>query len=266
MAIHPRSFGKEQLMVDTHSHIYGPEFDQDRGEVVARALQAGVEKIILPNINEESIPRMLSVCHDYPQICYPAMGLHPEDVREDWPQVLDRMERLLDGVVAVGEIGLDFYWDSTFRKEQIEAFERQICWAGEHDLPLIIHMRKAEQELLEVMERHKGEGLRGVFHCFGGSRETAARMLRHDGFVLGIGGVVTFKNCRLSETLKYVPLDRLVLETDAPYLAPVPFRGKRNEPAYVSHVARFLTNIYNVSEHEIGDITNSTVNRLFGLL
>lgn len=253
-------------MVDTHSHIYGPEFDQDRGEVVARALQAGVEKIILPNINEESIPRMLSVCHDYPQICYPAMGLHPEDVREDWPQVLDRMERLLDGVVAVGEIGLDFYWDSTFRKEQIEAFERQICWAGEHDLPLIIHMRKAEQELLEVMERHKGEGLRGVFHCFGGSRETAARMLRHDGFVLGIGGVVTFKNCRLSETLKYVPLDRLVLETDAPYLAPVPFRGKRNEPAYVSHVARFLTNIYNVSEHEIGDITNSTVNRLFGLL
>ena len=253
-------------MIDTHSHIYGPEFDDDRAEVLQRARLAGVDKVLLPNINEESIARMLQVAKEYPDMCYPMMGLHPEDVKEDWPQVLDRMEVLLDGMIAVGEVGLDFYWDTTFRREQIEAFERQICWAVERNLPLVIHMRKAEQELLEVMERHKSDGLRGVFHCFGGSKETASRMLKHEGFVLGIGGVVTFKNSRLAETLRHVPLDRIVLETDAPYLAPVPYRGKRNEPSYVAHVARFLSDIYNVSEEEVNDVTNLAVKRVFGSL
>lgn len=253
-------------MIDTHSHIYGPEFDNDRAEVIQRARLAGVDKVLLPNINEESIARMFLVAEEYPGVCYPMMGLHPEDVKEDWTQVLDRMEVLLDGMIAVGEVGLDFYWDATFRKEQIEAFERQICWAVERNLPLVIHMRKAEQELLEVMERHKSDGLRGVFHCFGGSKETALRMLKHEGFVLGIGGVVTFKNSRLAETLRHVPLDRIVLETDAPYLAPVPYRGKRNEPSYVAHVARFLSNIYNVSEEEVNDVTNLAVKRVFGSL
>lgn len=253
-------------MIDTHSHIYGPEFDNDRAEVIQRARLAGVDKVLLPNINEQSIARMFQVAEEYPGVCYPMMGLHPEDVKEDWTQVLDRMEVLLDGMIAVGEVGLDFYWDATFRKEQIEAFERQICWAVERDLPLVIHMRKAEQELLEVMERHKSDGLRGVFHCFGGSKETALRMLKHEGFVLGIGGVVTFKNSRLAETLRHVPLDRIVLETDAPYLAPVPYRGKRNEPSYVAHVARFLSDIYNVSEEEVNDVTNLAVKRVFGSL
>lgn len=253
-------------MIDTHSHIYGPEFDDDRAEVLQRARLAGVDKVLLPNINEESIARMLQVAKEYPDMCYPMMGLHPEDVKEDWAQVLDRMEMQLDGMIAVGEVGLDFYWDTTFRKEQIEAFERQICWAVERNLPLVIHMRKAEQELLEVMEHHKSDGLRGVFHCFGGSRETASRMLKHEGFVLGIGGVVTFKNSRLAETLRHVPLDRIVLETDAPYLAPVPYRGKRNEPSYVAHVARFLSDIYNVSEEEVDDVTNLAVKRVFGSL
>lgn len=253
-------------MIDTHSHIYGPEFDNDRAEVIQRARLAGVDKVLLPNINEQSIARMFQVAEEYPGVCYPMMGLHPEDVKEDWTQVLDRMEVLLDGMIAVGEVGLDFYWDATFRKEQIEAFERQICWAVERDLPLVIHMRKAEQELLEVMERHKSDGLRGVFHCFGGSKETASRMLKHEGFVLGIGGVVTFKNSRLADTLRHVPLDRIVLETDAPYLAPVPYRGKRNEPSYVAHVARFLSNIYNVSEEEVNDVTNLAVKRVFGSL
>jgi len=253
-------------MIDTHSHIYGPEFDEDRDEVIQRSLQAGVNRILLPNINEESIPRMLSVVNKYPGVCYPMMGLHPEDVKEDWTEVLDRMETRLDGMIAVGEVGLDFYWDSTYRKEQIEAFERQMSWAKERDLPLVVHMRKAEPELLEAMERHKSDGLRGVFHCFGGSKETAARMLKHEGFVLGIGGVVTFKNSRLAETLRHVPLDRIVLETDAPYLAPVPCRGKRNEPSYVVHVARFLSNIYNVSLEEVNAVTNLTVGRVFGSL
>lgn len=253
-------------MIDTHSHIYGSEFDDDRAEVLQRARLAGVDKVLLPNINEESIARMLQVAKEYPDMCYPMMGLHPEDVKEDWAQVLDRMEMQLDGMIAVGEVGLDFYWDTTFRKEQIEAFKRQICWAVERNLPLVIHMRKAEQELLEVMERHKSDGLRGVFHCFGGSKETASRMLKHEGFVLGIGGVVTFKNSRLAETLRHVPLDRIVLETDAPYLAPVPYRGKRNEPSYVAHVARFLSDIYNVSEEEVNDVTNLAVKRVFGSL
>ena len=253
-------------MIDTHSHIYGPEFDGDRTEVIQRALESGISKIFLPNINEESISPMMAVANDYPGVCFPMMGLHPEDVRDDWSMVLDRMEPLLDGMIAVGETGLDFYWDSTFRKEQIESFERQICWARDKDLPLVVHMRKAEPELLDAMERHKADGLRGVFHCFGGSIESARRMLKYEGFALGIGGVVTFKNSHLAETLKGVPLERLVLETDAPYLTPVPYRGKRNEPSYVTYVASCLSNIYNVSLEEVNEVTNRSVARIFGAL
>ena len=253
-------------MIDTHSHIYGPEFDGDRTEVIQRALESGISKIFLPNINEESISPMMAVANDYPGVCFPMMGLHPEDVRDDWSVVLDRMEPLLDGMIAVGETGLDFYWDSTFRKEQIESFERQICWARDKDLPLVVHMRKAEPELLDAMERHKADGLRGVFHCFGGSIESARRMLKYEGFALGIGGVVTFKNSHLAETLKGVPLERVVLETDAPYLTPVPYRGKRNEPSYVTYVASCLSNIYNVSLEEVNEVTNRSVARIFGAL
>jgi TatD DNase family protein len=253
-------------MIDTHSHIYGPEFDEDRDEVINNALQAGIEKIFLPNINAESISRMFAVASRYPGVCYPMIGLHPEDVKDDWQSVLEDMHQYLPKVVAVGETGLDFYWDSTYKKEQIEALEHQISWAKEYDLPLVIHMRKAEQELFEVMDRHKSDDLRGIFHCFSGSKETAQRMLAYEGFVLGIGGVLTFKNCRLSETLKYVPIDRIVLETDAPYLAPVPHRGKRNEPAYVHHVAQFLSQIYNVTLEELNLVTNKRVKSIFNII
>jgi TatD DNase family protein len=253
-------------MIDTHSHIYGPEFDEDRDEVINNALQAGIEKIFLPNINAESISRMFAVASRYPGVCYPMIGLHPEDVKDDWQSVLEDMHQYLPKVVAVGETGLDFYWDSTYKKEQIEALEHQISWAKEYDLPLVIHMRKAEQELFEVMDRHKSDDLRGIFHCFSGSKETAQRMLAYEGFVLGIGGVLTFKNCRLSETLKYVPIDRIVLETDAPYLAPVPYRGKRNEPAYVHHVAQFLSQIYNVTLEELNQVTNNRVKSIFNII
>lgn len=253
-------------MIDTHSHIYGPEFDEDRDEVINNALQAGIEKIFLPNINAESISRMFAVASRYPGVCYPMIGLHPEDVKDDWQSVLEDMHQYLPKVVAVGETGLDFYWDSTYKKEQIEALEHQIFWAKEYDLPLVIHMRKAEQELFEVMDRHKSDALRGIFHCFSGSKESAQRMLAYEGFVLGIGGVLTFKNCRLSETLKYVPIDRIVLETDAPYLAPVPHRGKRNEPAYVHHVAQFLSQIYNVTLEELNLVTNNRVKSIFNII
>lgn len=251
-------------MIDTHSHIYVEDFEKDLDEVVLRAQQAGIEKILLPNINEESVGRMFALVDRYPTYCSAMIGLHPEDVRKDWKQVLERMEPYLDRAVAVGEVGLDFYWDATYKSEQLDAFEYQIEWAKKYNLPLVIHMRKAEPELLAIMDRHRDDRLRGVFHCFGGSKESASRFLKHEGFVLGIGGVVTFKNSHLAETLKHVPMDRIVLETDAPYLTPVPFRGKRNEPAYVRHVAEFLSNLYGVSLEEITEVTNSTVKRIFG--
>ena len=258
-------------MTDSHTHIYEPEFDADRDVVMSRAAEAGVGCMLLPNINEESIPRMMGVVADYPGVCRAMMGLHPEDVRSDWAEVLDRMETVLRSAergtfVAVGEVGLDFYWDDTYRREQIEAFERQIAWACELDLPLVIHTRKAEPELLEVMERHRNDKLRGIFHCFGGSVETAVRLLRHEGFCLGIGGVVTFRKCHLPETLRHVPLERIVLETDAPYLAPTPHRGKRNEPAFLRDIAEFVAGVYGTDIDVVEGVTDANVRRVFGAL
>lgn len=253
-------------MIDTHSHIYVEDFEQDLDDVVQRALQVGIDKIFLPNINEESIAPMFSLAERYPNTCYPMIGLHPEDVKENWQPVLERMAPYLSKVIAVGEAGLDFYWDATYKKEQIEAFEYQLSWAKEHRLPIVIHMRKAEPELLDAMERHKSDGLKGIFHCFSGSTETATRLLKYEGFALGIGGVLTFKNCHLSDTLQKVPLERIVLETDAPYLAPVPHRGKRNEPSFVYNVAQKIAEIYGVPLEEVNSTTNTTVENIFGKL
>ena len=255
-------------MIDTHSHIYGPEFDEDRDAVVARAKDAGVTQILLPNINAETIRPMLDLCEKHPSYCYPMMGLHPEDVKEDFQQVLDGMRALLEAsnpYVAIGEVGLDFYWDSTFREQQLEAFEQQVCWARDYQLPLVVHSRSSHRELLEVMERHRGEALRGIFHCFGGSKEEAAELLSFEGFVLGIGGVLTYKKSTLPEVLQSVPIERIVLETDAPYLAPVPYRGKRNESAYVSCVLQRLAEVYNCSPERIDQVTSTTAKRLFAL-
>ncbi len=253
-------------MIDTHTHIYEPEFDQDRDDVIKHAVESGVDKFLLPNINEESIPRMKALTERYPQYCHTMIGLHPEDVHADWQDVLDRIWDQVQNPIAVGEVGLDFYWDDTYRKEQLDAFEYQICKSMEMDLPLVIHMRNAEPQLLDAMERHKSDALRGIFHCFGGSRESARLMMRYEGFVFGIGGVVTFKNSRLAQTLAdAVPLDRIVMETDAPYLAPVPHRGHRNEPSFLPFVADKLAQIYNVSITEIDNTTSSTARRLFSI-
>lgn len=253
-------------MIDTHTHIYEPEFDQDREAVVERAVEAGVDRFLLPCINEESIPRMKALAGQYPQYCHTMIGLHPQDVHADWQDVLDRMWDKIPNPVAIGEVGLDFYWDDTFRKEQADAFEYQICKSVEMDLPLVIHMRNAEPQLIDAMERHRSDGLRGIFHCFGGSRESARLMMRYEGFVFGIGGVVTFRNSRLAQTLAdAVPADRIVLETDAPYLAPEPHRGHRNEPSFLPLVADKLAQIYNLSITEIDDITSSTACRLFSI-
>ncbi len=254
-------------MIDTHSHIYGPEFDDDRDAVLQRAREAGVTRILLPNINEESIAPMLALCASQPGYCFPMMGLHPEDVREDYLDVLERMHALLvqegNPYIAVGEVGLDFYWDDTYRQEQMDAFDRQVGWAASLGLPLVIHSRKAHRELVDIMRAHEGENLRGIFHCFGGTLEEARELLRFPGFALGIGGVLTYKKSTLPEVVREVPLERLVLETDSPYLAPVPHRGTRNESAFVRDVCLRVAAEKNVSEEHVTNVTDATAYGIF---
>lgn len=254
-------------MIDTHSHIYEPDFNNDREDIVKRAMAAGIEKILLPNINAESIEPMLNLCRHYPNYCFPMLGLHPEDIEEDYKQVLNDMEKLLEipnhPYIAIGEIGLDYYWDKTKVKEQEDAFRSQIGWSIKYQLPLMIHARNAHQRLVDIMMEYSNENLSGVFHCFGGSKDEALELLQFPGFVLGIGGVVTYKKSPLPETLSGVPLERIVLETDAPYLAPVPYRGKRNESAYIVEVLRKVAQIYNVSEEEVETTTNNNAKRIF---
>lgn len=254
-------------MTDTHSHIYGPEFDEDREEALLCAKASGVERILLPNINEETVLPMLSLCRRHPGYCYPMMGLHPEDVREDWREVLDRMYEKLavpaHPYIAVGEVGLDFYWDETYREEQLEAFRVQAEWAVKLGLPLVVHSRNAQKELVEVLSAVKGE-LTGVFHCFGGTLSEGEELLRlFPGFCLGIGGVLTYKKSPLPEVVSRVPLDRLVLETDCPYLAPVPRRGKRNESAYVTFTAQRLAEVCGLTLQQVDEQTEKNVKRLF---
>lgn len=254
-------------MIDTHSHIYGEEFDEDRSQVVERAFAAGVSHILLPNINKESIAPMLSLCQEYPGRLFPMMGLHPEDVNASYRETLSYMDSLLADehhpYVAVGEVGLDFYWDETYRREQTEAFRTQVEWAVQRRLPLVIHTRNAHKELVEVMSDYASSGLRGIFHCFGGTLEEARQLLAFDGFCLGIGGILTFKKSTLPEVLAHVPLSRIVMETDSPYLAPVPHRGKRNESAFVTEVQQKLAYIYSVSPEEVERCTDENVKCVF---
>jgi len=254
-------------MIDTHSHIYGPEFDEDRDDVIKRAKEAGVELILLPNINWDSITSMMKLCEKYPRFCYPMMGLHPTELAQEWQLTLDKMHQLLltpnNPYIAIGEVGLDFYWDRTYEQEQLEAFERQICWARDMKLPLMIHSRSAQRELVEAMERHRDDGLTGVFHCFGGTVDEALELLQYPGFVLGLGGVLTYKKSSLPEVVRNVPIERIVLETDSPYLAPVPHRGKRNESAYVADTCSKLAQELGMSIPEVSAVTNGNVYRIF---
>ena len=254
-------------MIDTHSHIYEPVFRADREDVIMRAKQAGVELILLPNINAESIEQMLDLCYRYPDYCFPMMGLHPTDIGEDYKQVLVDMEALLKApdqpYIAIGEVGLDYYWDKSKAKEQEEVFRVQIEWAIKYHLPLMIHSRSAHRQLVTAISEYKGEEISGVFHCFGGTKDEALELLQFPGFALGIGGVVTYKNSPLPETLASVPLERIVLETDSPYLAPVPYRGKRNESSYLAEVLQKVAQIYNVSEKQAESVTNNNARRIF---
>ena len=255
--------------IDTHCHLGGEEFAEDREEVVARAKAAGVSAIFLPAIDVKSCQTVLGTCAQYPGYCHPMLGLHPEEVRADWQVQLTEIKALLSGIcnprpIAIGEVGLDFYWSREFEQEQLLAFEEQVRWSVETRLPLMIHCRKAQNEMVSILKRYAKDLPGGVFHCFTGNELEARELLQFEGFVLGIGGVSTFKKSHLPEVLPaVVPLDRIVLETDAPYMAPVPHRGQRNEPAFVFEVLRKLAEAYGVSEEEVACVTTDTAKRVF---
>ena len=252
--------------IDTHCHIDGEEFRDDLEAVVTRAREAGVAAIGVPGINLQSIESVKDVCSRYPNYCYPMLGLHPEDVKADWRDVLTAIKPELKDVRAIGEVGLDYYWSREFEKEQLEAFEEQVRWSVELQLPLMIHCRKAQNEMVAIIKKYQEDLPGGVFHCFTGNEYEAAELLQFDKFVLGIGGVSTFKKSHLPEVLPaVVPLDRLVLETDAPYMAPVPKRGERNEPAFVAYVLKRLAEAYGVSEEEVAHKTNYNCKKVLNI-
>ena len=284
--------------IDTHCHLDGEEFNTDRDAVVQRARDAGCTAIFLPAIDLASCHTVLDTCRQYPGYCYPMLGLHPEEVRADWRDQLAEIRKCLNtylhtnqspipsggvggglspipsggvggGLLAIGEVGLDFYWSREFEQEQLLAFEEQVRWSVELQLPLMIHCRKAQNEMVAILKKYKDQLPGGVFHCFTGNTTEARQLLDFDRFVLGIGGVLTFKKSNLPATLASttdgVPLERLVLETDAPYMAPVPLRGHRNEPAFIRRVITRLAEAYGVSDDDICQHTNANVRRVFDL-
>ena len=276
-------------IIDTHTHLDAEEFDEDRAEAFARAKEAGVEKVFLPAIDVKTTHAVLALSKQYPGYAYPMIGLHPEEVKADWKEQLVELRKILElhfndsdivntdscvqntykgrkitDFIAIGEVGLDYYWSREFEKEQLEAFEQQVQWSVETQLPLMIHCRKGQNEMIHLLRSYEKELSGGVFHCFTGNQKEAEELLQFDKFVLGVGGVSTFKSSHLREDLPaVVPLDRIVLETDSPYMAPVPYRGKRNESAFVVEVMRTLAKAYGVSEEEMAEVTHRNVKRIF---
>lgn len=254
------------MIIDTHTHLYVEEFDTDYKEVIQRAIDYGVEKFFLPAIDSTYTERMFRLQKEYPEHMYLMNGLHPCSVKENWQEEIAKVNALVSthskDFYAIGEIGIDLYWDKTFLVAQKEAFALQIRLAKEYHLPIVIHCREAFEETFEVLEKEKSDDLFGIFHCFTGNKEQALRAISF-GLKLGIGGVVTFKNGKIDTFLNEIPLEHLVLETDAPYLAPVPFRGKRNESSYLIYIVKKLAEIYNISENEIIKRTTNNALEIF---
>ena len=258
-------------MIDTHSHIYAEEFDADRGEALERAWSAGVELMLLPDIDSESRDRMFDLAQQHPERCLAMAGLHPTSVNDNpqWQSELDMVERLLHTAPTklwgVGEIGLDLYWSKEFYREQRETLHAQLELALQHNLPVAIHTRSAYNEMVDAIATYRGRGLRGVFHAFADSLEMARKLERMGEFKFGIGGVVTFKNSGLNKVVEELPMELLLLETDSPYLTPVPHRGKRNEPAYVEHVCRKIAEIKGTTFEVVESITTANAKQIFGI-
>lgn len=255
------------MFVDTHCHLDGEEFKDDLEAVIARAREAGAAAIGIPGIDLKSCKTVLALCRQNPGFCYPMLGLHPEEVRADWREILDQIRQYITSeVIAIGEVGLDFYWSREFEQEQLLAFEEQVRWSVETGLPLMIHCRKAQNELVAILKHYQKDLPGGVFHCFTGNELEAKELLQFDNFVLGIGGVLTFKKSHLPEVLPAaVPLERIVLETDAPYMAPVPHRGERNESRFMRGVAEKLGEVLKIDPKKVIEATKYNSKCLFRL-
>ena len=251
-------------LIDTHTHLFSDQFKGDRNQVVQRAIDLGISKLFLPNIDSSTIEPMLSLCKAFPDNCFAMMGLHPCDVKEDFEKELAIVRQHLKNgnYIAVGEIGIDLHWDKSTLAWQQQAFRTQLQWAKEFDLPVAIHIRESFDEIFEIVEQEADPKLRGVFHCFTGTKEQADRAISL-GFYLGIGGVVTFKNSHLPETLKEVPLNKIILETDSPYLAPTPNRGKRNESSNLIFIAEKIAEIHQIEVAKVAETTTANALKLF---
>lgn len=254
------------ILTDTHTHLYLDAFDEDRQKVVENAMNNGVKYMLLPNINSDSAESLIKLCDQFPDNCFPMMGLHPTSVKENYKEELDLVTEWheQERFVAVGEIGIDLYWDKTFQKQQEEAFRFQIELSLKRNLPIVIHSRESIDETVNVLKDYKNTGLKGVFHCFTGNVVQANEVIEM-GFMLGIGGVVTFKNSGLAETISQIDMKYILLETDSPFLAPMPFRGKRNESAYTRIIAQKIADIKNTNLTEVAEITTENAKRLFNL-
>ena len=252
--------------IDTHSHLYAKEFDEDRNEVVQKAIDSGVEKILLPNISSKYTQRMLSLCQNYPNNCFPMMGLHPcyvhlDDYEEEIMHV--KKELLTKKYIAIGEIGIDLHWNKSTLEIQKKAFINQILLAKENNLPIVIHVRNSFDETINIVEKYNDDNLSGVFHCFTGNINEANQIIGLNNFYIGVGGVLTFKNSNLDKTIQNINNNYLLLETDSPYLTPTPFRGTRNESKYIIEIAKKLAEIKNTSIEEVSKFTNENANKLF---
>ncbi len=254
------------MLIDTHSHIYSEDFHDDIDEVLQNAYNNDVKKIILPNIDSGSIKRLIDLSNAYPHVCYPLMGLHPTSVSEDYKEELSVVEYWLDKhkFYGIGEIGIDLYWDRSWFEQQKEAFIYQIKLAKARKLPIVIHVRESFNEVFEIVKAEQDGSLKGIFHCFSGN-ETEAQKIIDLGFLLGIGGVVTYKNSNLKQVLKSVSLQNLVIESDAPYLSPEPKRGRRNESSFLVYTAQKISEIYELPIKEIAEITTSNARTIFGI-
>ncbi|MEA1886652.1 MAG: TatD family hydrolase [Bacteroidota bacterium] len=253
-------------LIDSHTHLYLPEFDDDRDEIISRALKNNVTKMLLPNINKDSVEPMISMVGNYPGICYPMIGIHPTSVKDDYEEQLEAVNKNLqkNNFIAIGETGIDLYRDKKYIKQQEAAFLEQLKIASRENLPVVIHSRESLEEILTLLDSTPLDDLRGVFHAFTGNIEQAREIINR-GFLLGIGGILTFKNSDLDKTIKSIEVEKLILETDSPYLAPVPKRGKRNESSYVRFIAERLAEIKNLKVEEIARISTSNCKALFSL-
>ena len=254
------------ILTDTHTHLYANQFDEDRKEMISKCFEEDITRLFLPNIDSSSIEGMMKLASDYPENCFPMMGLHPTSVKDNFREELILIENLmtLSDFCAVGEIGIDLYWDKSFLKQQQEAFRFQIELAKKHKLPFVIHCRDAFDEIFEILDELNDDSMRGIFHCFTGTIEQANHIINYGDFKIGIGGVVTFKNSGLDKVVEQIDLKHLVLETDSPYLAPTPFRGKRNESTYLYTIAEKVAEVKKVSVEELAKITTQNSKQVFG--